>query len=487
MVHVPAPTRQLRILLIKPKARLRVIHALHRFQRLEPIELGYLAATVPEHQVEVLDLRLHWYEDLALQQALKRIQPDVVGITGYTHEARRVKELSHLIKAARPTAKVIVGGHHATVAPDDLEIDTIDAIVRGEGCTPFRRIIDRVEAGDALTGIAGVRVPGASHACDDWPAFPDPTQLPSPRRDLWDPKHYFCVWTTENAQPFSQLFPPTSIVRTSFGCRMKCTFCIVPKLYNGRHQTREAAEVAEEIARLPNDHVYFSDDESFIDAAFAHELAGELEKRNVKKRYFAWARSTTVNRSPDLFERWRPLGLDSAFLGFEFPTDEQLRGVRKGSTVKQNELALDRLRELGIAVHAGFMLMPDSDLDDFERLRRYTRGMPPAQLSFTVCTPSPGTDDYLKMKENFWVDKPHELHDCMHPLTPTKLPLKTFFQAYGAQIQEAGAKNPLRAQKRPLRFSEIPHLVNAEVRYGRSFKNAYRDFPRAMWAHAGTA
>ncbi|HSP34920.1 MAG TPA: radical SAM protein, partial [Thermoanaerobaculia bacterium] len=105
-------------------------------------------------------------------------------------------------------------------------------------------------------------------------------------------------------------------------------FCIVPKLFHGKHMPRPAGEVAEEIASLPTDHVYFCDDENFIDADFAHELAGELEKRKVKKRYFAWTRATTVNRHPDLFRRWRPLGLDAAFLGFEFPTDEQLRKSR---------------------------------------------------------------------------------------------------------------------------------------------------------------
>ncbi len=49
----------MRILLVKPKPRLGPIVALHRFQFLEPIELGYLAASVPPpHDVRVLDLRL---------------------------------------------------------------------------------------------------------------------------------------------------------------------------------------------------------------------------------------------------------------------------------------------------------------------------------------------------------------------------------------------------------------------------------------------
>jgi radical SAM superfamily enzyme YgiQ (UPF0313 family) len=255
----------------------------------------------------------------------------------------------------------------------------------------------------------------------------------------------------------------------------------VPKLFDGRHHVRPAEVVAEEIAALPTEHVYFCDDENFIDAEFAHELAGELEKRNVRKRYFAWTRATTVNRFPDLFTRWQKLGLDAAFLGFEFPTDEQLRKARKGSTVAENARAHTALRSHGIAVHAAFMLLPEMDEDDFERLRIYIDDMPPAQFSITVCTPSPATDDYEASRPDMWVDDPFALHDCMHPLTPTKLPLRRFSQLYARQIHEAGLKNPRRADRRPIHPLEVPRLVRAQYGYEHAFVEMYRDFPRELW------
>ena len=177
--------KRLKILLVKPKARLGLVHALHRFQFLEPIELGYLAAVVPEHEVRVIDLRLAWREDVAFLKELRRFDPDLVGISGYSHEASRVKGLAGLAKRLLPACRVVVGGHHATVAPEDLEIEAIDAIVRGEGCGPFREIADRMVGGDDFTGIAAVRVPGQSvPGHSDWPQFPDPATLPAPRRDL---------------------------------------------------------------------------------------------------------------------------------------------------------------------------------------------------------------------------------------------------------------------------------------------------------------
>ena len=48
----------MRILLVKPQAHLKTVLGLQRFQCLEPLEFGYLAAAIaPEHQVRVLDLR----------------------------------------------------------------------------------------------------------------------------------------------------------------------------------------------------------------------------------------------------------------------------------------------------------------------------------------------------------------------------------------------------------------------------------------------
>jgi radical SAM superfamily enzyme YgiQ (UPF0313 family) len=477
--------RDLTILLVKPKARLGTVHALHRFQLLEPIELGYLAAAVPrQHRVIVLDLRFYRHPTWALLRKIRDLAPDIIGFTGYSHEASIVKDLARHARQAAPRALIVVGGHHASVAAEDYNIAAIDAIVRGEGCLPFRTMVEAVARGESAAGIDGILQTGErfdAAAILTWPRFPDPADLPVPRHDLWDYRRYTCVWPTEQAKPWQSIFPAVSTVRSSFGCRMKCTFCIVPQLCGGQHRPRDPDQVAEEIGALPTEHVYFCDDENFIDADFAMELAAAIARRGIRKRYSAWTRATTAVRHPELFQTWRQLGLDAAFIGFEFPTDEQLRKVKKGSTVAENAKAHTALRAMGVAVHAAFMLMPDSTREEFACLRDYVQAMPPAQCSFTVCTPSPGTDDYKAMASRIWVDHPHDLHDCMHPLIPTRIPLKEFCALYARQIDEAGAKNPLRTQRRPIPLRDMARVGLATFRYSRAFKNLYRDFPRDLW------
>ncbi|MCD4748026.1 MAG: B12-binding domain-containing radical SAM protein [Thermoanaerobaculales bacterium] len=475
----------MKILLIKPKARLGSILGLQAFQLLEPLELGYLAAAVsPKHDVRILDLRLARFGNRALKRAVQTFGPDLVGLTGYSHEGSIVKELARRIRRLLPLGKIVVGGHHATVAPEDLDIEEIDAIVRGEGCGPFRSLVERLEAGDSFEGIGDVMIPGGSKAMekpDEWPIFPDPATLPVPRRDLWDCRRYSTVWLAEDLPAGHPLFPQVSTVRTSWGCKMKCSFCIVPFLCEGRHWPRPVQSVVDEIAAVSSDHIYFSDDENFIDVDFAWRLAEGLEKAGVQKRYFAWTRSTTVNGSPELFRKWRSIGLDAAFLGFEFSTDAALKKVVKGGTVAGNERALDVLRSMGIAVHAAFMVMPDFDDGDFQSLKDYVERLPPCECSFTVCTPSPGTPDYSDIERKIWVDNPHDLHDCMHPLTPTAVPLRRFAQAF-ADLTKAGTANiPMRVNKHRAPHLDLVRIILAEGRYNRGFRRMYRDYPRELW------
>jgi radical SAM superfamily enzyme YgiQ (UPF0313 family) len=475
----------LRILLIKPKARLRSVLGLQAFQLMEPLELGYLAAAVgAEHRVRILDLRLTAWPRLALLGQLRRFRPDLVGITGYTHEASSVKQIARLVRRHRPDARLVVGGHHATVDPADYRIDAIDAIVRGEGCGPFRQLVAAVAAGRPLEGIANVLLPDGRWCADEarqWPQFPDPATLPLPRRDLWDTRRYRSVWTAERLPRWHPLFPRVAMVRTSWGCRMKCSFCIVPHLCGGRHQPRPVASVVEEIASLDADHVYFCDDENFIDEAFAWELADALAARGVQKRYFAWTRASTVNRSPELLRRWREVGLDAAFLGFEFPTDAELKRAGKGGTVAANERALERLRGMDVAVHAAFMVQPEYGHSELARLGDYVRGLPPLQCSFTVCTPSPGTPDYDAIRPRIWVDRPHDLHDCMHPLTPTTLPLREFAATFAEQASGALRKVPMRVHRHPTGPGQLLRAAWAGRQYHEGLRTIYRDYPRELW------
>jgi len=112
-------------------------------------------------------------------------------------------------------------------------------------------------------------------------------------------------------------------------------------------------------------------------------------------------------------------------------------------------------------------------------LRDYVRGLPPLQRSFAVRTPSPGTPDYKAIQSRIWVDNPHDLHDCMHPLTPTSMPLRKFVQAFANQAHRALDKVPMRVNRHLSTPDQMARVAWASRQYRLGLKNSYRDYPKA--------
>ena len=142
----------MKILLIEP-AKAPVSMAGEDVFIFEPLALEYVAAGVIEdHDVRIIDLRL----DKNLQELLENFSPDIVGITAYTVHVNTVRNLFDRIKKWNSKILTVVGGHHATVAPEDFNQSSIDLIVLGEGVSTFKQLVDRHEKGNDFEGIPGI-------------------------------------------------------------------------------------------------------------------------------------------------------------------------------------------------------------------------------------------------------------------------------------------------------------------------------------------
>ena len=96
----------MRILLIKPPQNPNLISV----SLYEPLELEYLAASVKNHDVRILDMRINQ----SLDQELMKFKPELVGITAYTCDFNIVKQTLQRIKEFDNSIRIVAGGHHAT-------------------------------------------------------------------------------------------------------------------------------------------------------------------------------------------------------------------------------------------------------------------------------------------------------------------------------------------------------------------------------------
>lgn len=406
----------MKILLIQPPAtRYAAVGDANLF---EPLALEYIAAGVREdHQVWLHDLRF----DRDLEKALRQFSPDIVGVTGYTVHANLIKDILAGVKSFNKQILTVVGGHHATVLPEDFNAEQIDLVVIGEGIFTFREIASRHSrraSFDDLPGIAYKRngalfkTPPRDVSNLDSLPFPDRSITRDTRARYRIGNH-----------------GPMAVIRYSVGCKFRCMYCAQWKITAERYLTREPNEVARELESIEEPYVYFADDEAFLDTDRAFQLADEIERRGIKKRYHLFTRADTIANHPDLIKRWKDIGLTDVIVGFECFTDEELKYLKKGTSAHMNEEAMQVLRRLRITNHATMMILPEYNLENFAKVKRYVRTHKYIYPKFPILTPFPGTALFEQNKDRI-LSFNYDLYDFKHVLLPTTLPIRTFYQEY---------------------------------------------------------
>lgn len=471
----------MKILLIKPYPELRAPKLLQeKFIHLEPLELEIVAGGVPEEdEVIILDLGLEKDPVEAFRNTLIRISPDMVGFTAYSTNVGVVKNLAGIVKDHNSRIITVVGGVHATLLPKDYGVDQIDIIVRGEGGIVLRELTRRFKNGQPLhydNRALSPKDPQFNQTAElPPPEYPSAEEIPRPRRDLVKRSEYFCVWTSSPTGRLDTIFPRVASLRTSIGCAFSCSFCVIPHLMHGKYLQRNPEDVVDEIGNLSEEHIYFVDDEMFLNPSRVKKIAGLLIERGIKKKYISWTRSDTIVKHPDVFGLWKKAGLDLLYVGLESMDKSRLDEYSKRTSVEINRKAVMLLRELGIALHAAFIVHPDFTVEDFRRLEKEIEYVSPAEVAFTVLSPSPGTKFWYDNKERFICD-PYRFYDCMHTVLPTRLPLKLFYQHFGRLNSLAMRSNPLRVNKVKVPFKDVVRAISGGTKYIFSLYNIYKDY-----------
>jgi radical SAM superfamily enzyme YgiQ (UPF0313 family) len=454
----------MKILLVQPAKPEKALGG-EDFSIFEPLALEYLAAGVaPNHDVRLLDMRL----DPDLDSHLRDFAPDVAGITSYTVHVNTVNMLFEQIKSFDPEICTVVGGHHATVRPEDFCTPFIDLIISGEGVFPFREAMVRLEKSQMLSEIPGaVCLDNGAILLHQGDQNLDLDAFPFPRRDL----------TAAYRQSyFSEWMRPLASIRTSKGCHFRCQFCALWKLTGGRYLARKPELIVEELGTIRENYIFFADDESLLDTARMETLADLIQRTGIRKRFFLYGRSDTIAHHPHLLEHWKKAGLERVFIGLEFIRDQDLKMVRKGSTVANNEKAVHILKDLGIDIWPMFMIRPEFDRGDFADLRKYCLGLDLDFIGFSVLTPLPGTDLYDEVRDRL-INANFDYFDFFHTLLPTKLPLKDFYTELISLFKRSRSlRNQIRLMRK-YRLQELPSLFKAYGTLMKRLKTLEQDYP----------
>jgi len=391
----------------------------------EPLALEYLGAglRLDNHEVVIFDARL----ESDYEEALRSYKPQVVGLTAFTNQLSIVKEMASRIKAINPRIFTIVGGHHATVKPEDFNVKDIDLVVRGEGVTALSEILQCIEANKPFDSILGLGIPGSETYLTPSRTHPNLDNLPIPDRTLTIKyrKNYFEEW-----------MKPLTSIRTSLGCVNRCTYCALWALTDGKYLVRKPESIIEELQSIEEPNVFFCDDESMCDSQRMDKLADLIRESGIKKKYYLYARVDTILKHPNLFAKWKNIGLAQVFIGFESYTNKKLNDLKKNITIEQQYKAAKILNDLKIGIAGSFMVDPSYTREDFDGLISHIRSLKVDVVICSILTPLPGTELYESKKAELITDKP-EAYDFLHTVLPTKLPLKQFYSEFSRLYMKA--------------------------------------------------
>ncbi|MFP4143762.1 MAG: B12-binding domain-containing radical SAM protein [Phycisphaeraceae bacterium] len=384
----------------------------------EPLGLEMLAASVPDHDVRIADLRCG--DELAAEIA--DFQPDLVGVTALTPEVYAAAAVLEQTKALAPEAFTLVGGHHASLLPEDFHLPQVDAIIRGEGEPVLPRLVAALEAGRDLAEVPNLVYQdraGRFVATGRRTEALDVDALPLPRRDL----------TARHREKYFFLFDqPDTSMATGRGCPWRCNFCSVWEFYDGRTRMMSPARVIRELETVETDHVTFVDDNFMLNHRRENEIADRIRAAGIQHRYSMECRTDSIVRHPELVEKWVDIGLYAVLLGLE-GADDTLESVGKRNTARVNDQAIDILQDLGVVIWGAFIVDPRWEADDFKRLRDYVAHRGITHTQFTVLTPLPGTQLHRDRQQEL-ITRDYTCFDALHAVTDTRLDRETFYRHF---------------------------------------------------------
>ncbi len=393
------------------------------FFRIEPLGLEYVAAALEAHghTTSIVDLRFGG----SVERHVRRTRPAVVGIACmHTLETGEALALADRVRTLSPDAFVLVGGHSAAAYPDPFFTNSVDAICVNDGEVVAPALVDALARRAPLTSVPGLLLrndDGEFRAtAGKVPEFRlDDVPLPL-RRDVggWR-NRYACL-----------LFRPVWLIETARGCPFRCSFCSVWPMYGRGVRMRSIESVCDDFAASgPN--VFVADDLFWYNAARSRELAAALIRRGIRKRWIlVQSRTDLVANHGDLLQAWRPLAQDfDIFFGLEAATDEGLGAIVKDTTLDRTVEAVGIARQHGYGINGNFVIDPDWDEADFERLWAFVEAHDLTRAGFTFLTPLPGTTYYeqtrAKLRATSWAQ-----FDMHHLLWEPKLGADRFFELY---------------------------------------------------------
>jgi len=372
-----------------------------------PLNLAYLAAYLrkykkPRPEIKILDaegLRMSMKE---VDQEIENFQPNLIGMTMPTPAYECVKEIAKRAKKMLTNVFIVAGGPHPSAFPETLikEIPEIDFSILGEGEVPFLKLVTALENKSNLANVPALSYKmGGKVVFNPERAFiEDLNSMPFPARDLLPNEIYYPSLPKKMGTTRGYL----ANMFTSRGCPYNCTYCESKRIWNQNVRLRSANNVVDEIEQCVKKYgaseLIFHDDIFPLNRERTIEICRKIKERNLN---IYWACMTRVNFVwKDVMETMKEAGCRLVNFGFESGSEEILKNIRKGTTLKQAREAMKICNNIGLRTMGNFMIGNIGETEEtIKQTIKFAKELNPHTIGVFVTIPYPGTDLYCQAKE----------------------------------------------------------------------------------------
>lgn len=399
----------MRVLLIYPPITLQERYSSeigHAGGRQIPLGVYYLASYLRErrHEVQVVDAEaLAWTEEQIIFLAAGYL-PQVVGISSTTVAFHRALGVAAAAKAALPGVVTVIGGPHATAAPEDvMRHGAFDYAVLGEGEETFHQLLKVLDGGGTCESLAGVALrSGEAVRINPRRPFIEPIDdLPFPAYDL------IPDFSPYNPPPANYKQLPVVNIVSSRGCPNQCTFCghsVFGRSLRQRSPENIAGEITLLFRRFGVREIAFVDDTFTINPRRIAALFEILARDGIRFPWTCMSRINTVDE--DILRFMKEHGCWHISFGIESGNEEILRRIRKNITLAEVRRAVAACRRLGILTKGFFILgHPGETRETIDETIRFALDIPLDDVVVTLNTPLPGTEQYRTAGESGRLDQ----------------------------------------------------------------------------------
>lgn len=374
--------------------------------------VGYLRAKM--YKVYVIDSVVERINISDIEERIKKIRPDYIGITATTMQISEAHLVAKTVKEKISTnLPILIGGYHATALPKEtLEYSKyFDYVVYGEGEITTFELLKNIENETSLKNVKGIAYRDKSKIIVNKPRprITNLDKLPFPALDLFPLGMYNpCASTNKDVLELP--------ISTSRGCPYQCIFCSRPlgNEVTSRSVDNIIRELKRDVYELGANQLLFTDETFTMNKKRIHELCNEIIKEGLNEN-MKWNCETRVDLvDKKLLEKMKEAGCKYIAYGIDSGNDELLKKLKKNTTTEQSRNAVKWAKEAGIKVFASCILgNPYETNETVEQTVKLILELDPDFAAFSLLTPFPGTETNrmaergegnLKIISKNWID-----------------------------------------------------------------------------------